>query len=75
MLLRYAQRVDGAPERCRNPRCRKGGCQLVLEEDDTAFCRGGIRPAALDTAALVIGGLIEVGRHYTPEWFGKEAGA
>lgn len=73
VLLRYAQRLDGAPERCRNPRCRKGVCHLALDEDDSAVCRGGIRPAALDSAALILGGLIEVGRHYVPEWFGEKA--
>ena len=73
VLLRYVQRVDGAPDRCRDPRCRNGRCHLMLEEDDTAVCRGGIRPAAIGNAALVLGGLIEVGKHYCPEWFAEEA--
>ena len=70
--MRYAQRLDGAPQRCRNPRCRKGVCHLTLDEDDSAVCRGGIRPAVLDSTALLLGGLIEVGRHYVPDWVGEK---
>ena len=72
VLMRYAQRLDGAPGRCRNKRCRNGACQLALDEDDTAACRGGIRPAAVQATALIIGGLVEVGKHYLPEWFVDE---
>ena len=69
VLMRYVQRLDGAPGRCRNSRCRNGACRLALDEDGTAACRGGIRPAAIESTALIIGGLIEVGKHYVPEWF------
>ena len=73
VLMRYVQRLDGAPERCRNKRCRNGACQLALDENGTAVCRGGIRPAAVQATTLILGGLIEVGKHYVPEWFVDEA--
>lgn len=72
LLMRYAQRLDGAPGRCRNKRCRNGACQLALDENGTAVCRGGIRPGAIEATALIIGGLVEVGKHYLPEWFEED---
>ncbi|MCX7305588.1 MAG: hypothetical protein NTV73_14845 [Hyphomicrobiales bacterium] len=68
-ILRHAQDVDGAPARCRDRQCRNGRCHLFIDRDDAGVCHGGIRPASIDRAGVMLSGIMAMFRHYCPAWF------
>jgi hypothetical protein len=71
MAMRFALTTRGATKNCRNPRCRKIGCQLRLEENGDGVCPGGMTSADLDQAALMLAFLIHFARRYAPWAFGR----